>query len=445
MTSFDRRRVVITGMAAISPFGLTPEELWAGLQAGESAVGPLTSFPTTGLPLTHAAEAKAFTGHISEFGDLDGDRKKSIRKGLKLMCRETQMAVAAAQRALAASGLTTIGPDVSMPPERIGCVFGSDYMLTLPEDFTTAVAACRDEGGKFDFDRWATAGLPAMEPLWLLKYLPNMPASHIAIFNDLRGPSNSLTVREASGHLAVGEATITIGRGAADVMLVGATGTRIHPMKMVHALLNEQVAMGDDDPASWSRPFDRDRRGMVLGEAAGVLILEEFEHARRRSATIYGEVLGHGAAASSEAAAVGRRRGAVATAVAKALAAAGLDAGKIGHIHAQGLSTRVGDQDEAAGLADVLGQRLEQLPLVAAKSSFGNLGAGSGLVECVASLQAISRGELFPLRNYRSPDETCPVRAAVAGDAAGDCFLSHAVTPQGQAGALLLGRCPDAA
>jgi len=445
MTASDRRRVVITGMAAISPFGLTPEELWDGLAAGVSAVGPLTCFPTTGLPLAHAAEARSFTGHISEFGDLDGDRKKAIRKGLKLMCRETQMAVAAAQRALAASGLTTTGTELSLPPERIGCVFGSDYMLTLPDDFTAAVAACRDDRGMFDFDRWATAGLPAMEPLWLLKYLPNMPASHIAIFNDLRGPSNSLTVREASGHLAVGEATISIGRGAADVMLVGATGTRIHPMKMVHALLNEQVAMGDDDPAGWSRPFDRDRRGMVLGEAAAVLILEELEHARQRAATIYGEVLGHGAAASSEAAAVGRRRGAVATAVKKTLAAAGCEPGTIGHIHAQGLSTRVADQEEAAGLGDVLGPQLGELPLVAAKGSFGNLGAGSGLVECVASLQAISRGELFPLKNYQTPDEACPVRAAVAGDAAGDRFLSLAVTPQGQAGALLLGRCPDAA
>lgn len=179
------------------------------------------------------------------------------------------MAVAAAQRALVSAGLAD---PATVPRERFGCVFGSDYMLTIPDDFTTAVARCQGADGQFAFDRWGEEGLPAMTPLWLLKYLPNMPASHIAIFNDLRGPSNSLTVREASGHLAVGEATITIGRGAADVMLVGSTGTRIHPMKMVHAILNEEVATGDDDPASWSRPFDRERRGMVLGEGAGVLI-----------------------------------------------------------------------------------------------------------------------------------------------------------------------------
>lgn len=444
MKPADRRRVVITGMAAISPFGLTLEELWNGLATGASAVGPLTSFPTDGLPLAHAAEARAFTGHISEFGDLDGDRKKAIRKGLKLMCRETQMAVAAAQRALAHSGLAT-GAEPTVSPERIGCVFGSDYMLTLPNDFTSAVLACRGTNKQFDYDRWATHGLPAMEPLWLLKYLPNMPASHIAIFNDLRGPSNSLTAREASGHLAVGEATITIGRGAADVMLVGATGTRIHPMKMVHALLNEQVALGDDDPAGWSRPFDLERRGMVLGEAAAVLMLEEREHARRRGATIYGEVLGHGAAASSEAAAVGRRRGAVTTAVGKALAAAACRPDEVGHVHAQGLSTRVGDQEEVAGLAAALEGRFGELPLVAAKASFGNLGAGSGLVECIASLMAVGRGELFPLRNYATEDPVCPIRPAVAGDPAGGCFLSLAVTPQGQAGAVLLGRPSEAA
>jgi len=436
------RRVVITGMAAITPFGLTPEELWEGLAASASAVGPLASFPTTGLPLTHAAEARAFTGHISEFGELDANRKKAIRKGLKLMCRETQMAVAAAQRALAASGLD--GP-ASVPPERIGCVFGSDYMLTLPEDFTTAVTACRDAGGRFDYDRWADAGLQAMEPLWLLKYLPNMPASHIAIFNDLRGPSNSLTLREASGHLAVGEATITIRRGAADVMLVGATGTRIHPMKLVHALLNEQVAMGDGDPAAWSRPFDRDRRGMVLGEAAAVLILEELGHARSRGATLHGEVLGHAAAASSEGAAVGRRRSAIAGAAGRALAAAGCAPGAVGHLHPQGLSTTAGDQAEAAGLGDVFGDQIAAVPLVAAKANFGNLGAASGLVEVIASLLAVGRGELFPLLNHAAADDACRVRPATAGEPAGGSFLSLAATPQGQAGAVLLGRCPDAA
>ena len=249
----EDRRVVITGMGVVSPLGLSLDDLWSGLASGRSGVGPINAFPASGLPLGHAAEARGFSGDIDDFGPLDADRKKAIRKGLKVMCRESQMAVAAAQRALHDCGM----PPERHRPERFGCVFGSDYMLTLPDDFTASVAKCRGDDGAFAFDRWAVDGLPQLTPLWLLKYLPNMPASHVAIYNDLRGPSNSLTMREASGHLAVGEATLTIRRGAADVMLAGATGTRVHPMKTVHALQSEQVAMGDDDPAGWSRPFDR--------------------------------------------------------------------------------------------------------------------------------------------------------------------------------------------
>ena len=319
MPAAAERRVVITGMGVVCPLGLTLESLWRGLASGTSAVGPLRMFPAEGLPLRHAAEAREFTGEIENFGPLDGERKKAIRKGLKVMCRESQMAVAAAQRALHDCGITA----EQHRPERFGCVFGSDYMLTLPEDFTAAVAACRAADGGFAFDRWAVDGLPLLNPLWLLKYLPNMPASHIAIYNDLRGPSNSVTLREASGHVAIGEAMMTIRRGAADVMLAGATGTRVHPMKTVHALQSEQVAFGDDDPTRWSRPFDRRRRGMVLGEGAAVLVLEELEHARSRDARIYGEVAGHAARQASVASGVGVRRRAVGLALRRALEMAG--------------------------------------------------------------------------------------------------------------------------
>ena len=444
MNATNHRRVVVTGVAAISPFGLTVEDLWAGLIEGRSAVGPLSAFPVDGLPLRYAAEANCFTGHISEFGELDASRKKSIRKGLKVMCRETQMAVAAAQRALSDSGLVT-GASPTVTPERFGCVFGSDYMLTMPEDFTAAVERCRGSDGQFDFNRWGAEGLPSMTPLWLLKYLPNMPASHIAIFNDLRGPSNSLTVREASGHIAAGEAAITIKRGAADVMLVGATGTRIHPMKMVHAILNEQVALGDDSPETWSRPFDRDRKGMVLGEGAAVLILEELQHAQNRNAQIYGEILGHAAASHVTGMAVGQRKSVVRSVTSRALASAGISSDALGHVHAQGLSTTEGDKEEYGGLRESLGETMDQLPLVSAKSNFGHLGAGSGLIECIASLLALQKNELFLHKNYETQDAECPIRAAIRGDTAGDSFLSFAATPQGQAGSLVFGRCPEGA
>jgi 3-oxoacyl-[acyl-carrier-protein] synthase II len=429
------RRVVVTGVGLVSPLGLSPDDLWSGLAAGRSAVGPISLFPTNGLPLHHGAEASGFTGEIDNFGPLEGETKKAIRKGLKVMCRESQMAVAAAQRALHDCGLL----GANRVPERFGCVFGSDYMLTLPEDFTSGVAKCRGADGGFEFDRWATDGMPLLNPLWLLKYLPNMPASHIAIYNDLRGPSNSLTLREASGHMAVGEATMTIQRGAADVMLAGATGTRVHPMKTVHALQSEQVAFGPDDPATWSRPFDRHRRGMVLGEGAAVLVLEELEHARRRGATILGEVLGHASRHAADRLNIGLRRKALALAMARALGMADLPGGRPGHLHAHGLSTVGGDRCEAEALGDVLGAGAVGIPTVAAKANFGNLGAGSGLVECIASLWAMRHGKLFPLINYTTPDPECPIRAAVAGDEAGASFLSASVTPQGQAGAVVIG------
>jgi len=429
------RRVVITGMGVVCPLGLTLEDLWSALLEGRSGVGPLQSFPCEGLPLRHAAEARGFSGDIDNFGPLEGERKKAIRKGLKVMCRESQMAVAAAQRALHHSGL--LG-QAGVQPERFGCVFGSDYMLTLPEDFTASVAKCRGEDGGFDFQRWASDGMPQLTPLWLLKYLPNMPASHIAIYNDLRGPSNSLTLREASGHLAVGEAVVTIQRGAADIMVVGATGTRVHPMKTVHALQSEQVALGDGDPSRWSRPFDRSRKGMVLGEGAAVLILEEREHALARAATIHGEVIGHAARNAGVAGGVGLKQRALTLAMRRALDMAGLAPGDLSHIHAHGAGTTVGDREEAAAMREVLGPAAETIPTVAAKSHFGNLGGGSGLVECVASLLAARHGELFPLLNYETPDPDCRIRAARRGDPAGTVFLSSAVTPQGQAGSVLI-------
>ena len=165
-------------------------------------------------------------------------------------------------------------------------------MLSVPEEFSEGIVQCLDEHGQFQFARWGTEGMTKMSPLWLLKYLPNMPASHLAIYNDFRGPNNSLTLREAAANAAVGEAYQIILRGSADVMLVGATGTRLHPMKMIHAVQQEEVCLGDGDPAAASRPFDRDRRGMVLGEGAGAIVLEELASAQARGATIYGEVLG---------------------------------------------------------------------------------------------------------------------------------------------------------
>src|SRR5689334_10295126 len=182
----SNRRVVITGLGLVSPVGSTKEALWESLTAGRSGVGVLEAVPSKFLPTHVAAEAREFTGDIENFGSLEKELKKAIRKGLKVMCRECQMGVAAAQLALADAGLV-VG-EGKYDPERTGCVFGTDYMLTMPEDFSAGINRCRDASGTFEYDRWATEGMPQLSPLWLLKYLPNMPGSHVAIYKGLRGP-----------------------------------------------------------------------------------------------------------------------------------------------------------------------------------------------------------------------------------------------------------------
>ena len=432
----NTRRVVITGMGVISPLGNTLESLWEGLASGTSGVAPLKTVPVDYLPTAFAAEAHEFTGSIDDFGPLEGEKKKAIRKGLKIMCRESQMGVAAAQRSLADAGLA----DSSIvDPERVGVLFGSDYMLTLPDDFAAGIMKCIDEEGNFDFTRWASEGMQQLTPLWLLKYLPNMPASHVAIYNDLRGPNNSITLREASANAAVGEAFRTIVRGSAEIIIAGATGTRIHPMKMVHSLTQEEVVGNGVEPTKASRPFDLNRGGMVLGEGAGAVVLEELESAKKRGARIYAEVLGTASSSVANHSGIAQRETALKNVMSAALRDADRTTADVGHLHAHGLSTRSSDEEEAKAIHDVFGDRATKLPVVAAKSNFGNLGAGSGLIELVSSVLALQQGRLFPVLNYETPDPKCQLAVCQNGDAPGSSFMNINVTPQGQASAVLVG------
>jgi len=428
-------RAVITGFGQVSPLGIDNAECWKVIKNQQSCIRPLESIPRDVLPTSVGGEARQFTGHIDEFGVAEKARQRTIRKGMKLMCREISMGVAAAQHALNAAGLA---PDDYLP-ERSGCVYGSDYIMSRPEEFADAVAACRDQK-LMRFDRWGQSGIPKVDPLWLLKYLPNMPASHVAIYNDLRGPSNSITMREASSNLAVAEGLATIRRGAADLMLCGSTGTRVHPIRSVHVALQEKLADDPQDPAKASRPFDQNRDGMVIGEGAGVLVLESLEHAQKRGATIWGEVL------MGSSSTVGKSDGTVdfLSALRNVIddCLDRLDSPhRLGHVHAHGLSNQTIDLAEAQAIEQVLGS--QEIPVTALKSYFGNLGAGSGIVEIIASLQAIQDHWLFPILNYETPDPDCPIRAATAGDDPGDSFLNLNITPQGQASAVLIQRWTD--
>ena len=434
----QRRRVAITGLGVISPLGNSAGALWDALSAGRSGISPLTQLPQLADQVVFGGEANEFTGAIDNFGPLGKDRKKAIRKALKVMCRETMMAVAAAQLAVADAGYG----EQPMDPDRSGVVFGSDYMLSPPEDFVDGMAKCDAASGKLDYGRWGGDGLREMNPLWMLKYLPNMPGSHIAIFNDLRGPNNSLTLREISGLMAIREASQTIARGHADRMIAGATGTRIHSFKTIHALQNEQLANPNCAPQEASRPFDANRSGMVLGEGAGAVVLEELQQARARGACIYGEIVGTGSSTVADANLQGQPVAALTNAAKTAIAESQIPIAELGHINAHGLGTTTGDLAEAQALQQVFGEQSKRVPVVATKSYFGNLGAGSGVIELASSVLALERGQLFQTLNFESTDPECPPLAVTTQgeQPPGDSFLKLSITPQSQAAAVVVCR-----
>jgi 3-oxoacyl-[acyl-carrier-protein] synthase II len=425
-------RIVITGMGLISPIGSSVESLWKSLQTGKSGVRALELVPPDAFPTNVGGQVADFTGSIDDFGELDKTLKRSIKKGLKLMCREIEMGVASAQVAMLSAGLRPGTYD----PERIGTLFGSDYIMTLPDEFVEGVSKCINSDGSFQFEDWAKNGLHEVEPLWLLKYLPNMPASHVAIYNDLRGPSNSLTMRESSSNLAIAESMTTLRRGNADIIVAGSTGSRIHPLRTVHIALQEKLAKPNGKPESASRPFDLNRTGMVLGEGAASVVLETLQSAEKRGVEPLVEILGYG---SSTVLSPDGRPGiaqAMINAGTSALRSAGLQSKDIDHVNAHGLSCKFSDTEEATAINRLFADR--PVPVVALKSFMGNLGAGSGMVELIASVKAMHEGNLFRTLNYETPDPDCNINV-VTDDSfeAGQCFLNLNTTPQGQASAII--------
>ncbi len=434
MDKSSSQRVVITGLGVVSPLGNDPDSLLQSLHDGTSAVGPFSEVPLGVLCTDYGAEARGFTGDISDYGPMDKKLQRTIRKGSKVMCREIEMGVAVAQLALNDAGLDVDSRD----RDRTGVVYGCDYIMSLPEEFATGISKCLDDAGEFQFSEWGQTGKPEVNPLWLLKYLPNMPASHIAIYNDLRGPNNSITVREASAGAALSEAYSTLVRGHADALIVGSTGSRIHPLRTLHASLQEKLAANQEDPEVMSRPFDKTRDGSVVGEGAAAMICETLSNAKERGANVLAEVVGYGSSAVGKAANGDFLKQAFVNVLKAALGDA--DPKSIGHIHAHGLGTQECDRQEAEAIREVFGEPTEQPPVTTAKGHMGNLGAGGGMVEVVASLKCLG-GELFPIRNLSELDSDCPINAcAASGVSAGDSFINLNITPQGQASATRIQR-----
>lgn len=390
-------RIVVTGTGIVSPLGRTPEQFWQSLI--EPPPSPTAAEQAGRDPAVPAPGVADFDGHIDEFGDVPAAARKTLRKSLKVMNRETQMGVAAGQQALLSSRLME-----HSNPDRVGVCFGAGNVSVMPEDFKSAVRICADAHGDFAMDRWGTDGLSAMAPLWLLRCLPNMPACHLAIINDLRGPSNTITTRDVAFELAVAEACRGIRSNDADAMLVGATGTTLSAFNLMHARLENEVAGETGDPVNESvdAPFP--------GEGAGALILEKLQAARDRGAHIYGEILGTASASFIGHDGVATCGQALARALRLSLRQARLSPAAIGHIHAHGLGSEAMDQAESQAIADVLGPAALRIPVVATKSRIGNAGAGSGAMEMISSLLALEHGQLFAAHPGDEANSARPVR-----------------------------------
>lgn len=393
MAGLQEDRVVVTGLGVVSPIGIGKQAFWENLIAGNSGVGFLRAVPSENLPSKLAAE-------IPDFDPLLYVRDK---KFLKVMSRDIQLGVSAASLAMRDSDLSPGAVD----PERLGVDFGAGRISTTPSELVEAVTRCSQSGEEFQYTRWGEDSIGEITPLWMLRQLPNMAACHISIEHDARGPNNTITSRDSSALLALAEAVRAIQRGAADCMIVGASSSSIHPVDVTKLNLFEGLSRREDDPSRACRPFDFDRDGTILGEGAAAFVVENYEHARRRGADIYAEILGVGAGCDGR----GYLNGAGGTGLVRSIQAAlqqsQIEPKELGHINAHGKSTQRDDLVEARAYHTALGTAADSIPVTALKSYFGHFDAGSGAVELAGSLLALQSSELPATLNYETPDPRC--------------------------------------
>lgn len=388
-----RRRVVVTGMGWVTPLGADLEEVWQKTLAGESGIGYISLFDASSFPTRIAAEVRNW-----DLRDVGEDPHRWRFQG-----RHTHFAIGAAKKAVADSGL-----DLSrIDPTRFGVYLGSGEGQQDFDRFTQMMVAGLD-GERFDVVRFVLKGLEILNPLAELEQEPNMPAGHLASMFNAQGPNvNCLTACAASSQ-AVGEAVEIIRRGEADIMLAGGTHTMIHPFGVTGFVLLTALSTRNDDPKRASRPFDRNRDGFVLGEGAGMVVLEEMEHAKRRGARIYGEITGYGSTADAFRITDTHPEGRGAISCMKmALADAGLNIDQIDYINAHGTSTVVNDRVETLAIKRVFGERAYKIPVSSTKSMLGHLIAAAGVVELIFCLLAIRDNVVPPTINYETPDPDC--------------------------------------
>jgi 3-oxoacyl-[acyl-carrier-protein] synthase II len=389
------RRVVITGIGIISPIGIGARLFWENLLAGKSGIRRIEQFDPSGFPSQIAGEVPPY-----KIGDFV---PKSYRKATKVMARDIELAVAAADDAFKDSGLKTRAhsEQPTINPKRFGCNIGAGLISTDLNELTGAMHVAR-EGNHLDMKKWGRDGMNQLTPLWLLKYLPNMLACHVTIIHELMGPSNTITCADASSHLAIGEAFRTIQRGDADLAICGGAESKVSPMALVRQTLLKRVTeQHNDSPAEAVRPFDADATGLAVAEGGGLLILEEYEQAQARGAKIYAELVGFGASQDTykvnEPSPTGHS---YAKAIGKALADANIPPAGVDLLVPHGLGIASHDRAELTGLYQVFGGGLGRLPLAPIKAQIGNLAAGSG-VDAAAAVLALHAGKIPPAINTR--------------------------------------------
>ena len=390
-------RVVVTGVGVVSPIGIGNDSFWDSLLHNRTGIDFLQSMPSDGLP-------SAFGAEVRDFNPVNFLRDK---KFVKVMCRDIQLGVASSNLAVTDANVRSGWID----PDRLGVVYGAGRMTCHPSELAAAVNACRTEGG-FDPDKWGPEALASIAPLWLLRQLPNMPASHVSIDHNACGPNNTITCRDASALLALSEAVRVIEAGRADAMIVGACSSNIHPVDIAKFHSFEGLSRRTDDPTRACRPFDFERDGTVVGEGAASFVVESYQHAVRRGANIYAEVLGVGAGCdgkglANESAGLGLVR-----AMESAIDGAGIRASELGHINAQGKSTQPDDIVEARAYHRVFGDLALKIPVTALKSYVGHFDAGAGAVELAGTLLSLKNGYIPATLNYEIPDPRCRLNVA---------------------------------
>ena len=380
--SVDARRVVITGVGAVTSLGLEARKVWAGMVAGRSGVGYITAF-----------DSAAFQAHIAS--EVRNFKPKEVldRREVRRLDRFTQFALYSSIMAVEDAGLD-LPPATEEEATRIGVIVGSGI------------------GGLIEIEtqhrRLLEQGPGRISPFMIPKLMVNAASGNISIRFGLQGPNTAVATACASGAHAVGDAFRVIQRDEADVMITGGSEAAITPMGIGGFDAMRAISRRNDDPQGASRPFDRDRDGFVMGEGAGILVLEELQHALGRGARIYAELVGYGASgdASHIAAPQPEGRGA-AMAIARALKDAHLDPDAVDYINAHGTSTPLGDITETRAMHAVFGPHAHRLAISSNKSMVGHLLGASGGVELIMTSFTIAEGIIPPTINYHTPDPEC--------------------------------------